>query len=216
MNRQAPCPSRQTILIRSPRRPRKINKVPSNGSRFNVSCTRTASPGNPFSCRYGRSLAKPARRSGPGSSTHQNIKHATSASASTLASTRTHFHRRDRSRSGLSSSLRVGPNAGALLQGGRLNVARCIGWNQTQSCRLAKLLRSRLATPGKDQTWSDPYCAQHQIPLRQPQTSPQDPGPVVRRPMAPLLAVARTSTRINLPTSILNTKVTCFLNRTNQ
>ena len=48
VNRQASCPSCQTIFMTSPRRPLKINKSPSNGSRFNVSCTRRASPRNPF------------------------------------------------------------------------------------------------------------------------------------------------------------------------
>ena len=48
VNRHDPCPSCQMILIRSPRRTLKMNKLPSNGSRFNASCTRRASPGNPF------------------------------------------------------------------------------------------------------------------------------------------------------------------------
>ena len=46
-NRHAPCPSHQMILIKSPRRPRKTNMWPVNGSCFSVCSACAASVVNP-------------------------------------------------------------------------------------------------------------------------------------------------------------------------
>ena len=62
------CPSCHSTLISPPRRPRNTNRCPLCGSRLSVSCTMSAKPSNPCACRCGRPPARPARRSGPGSS----------------------------------------------------------------------------------------------------------------------------------------------------
>jgi hypothetical protein len=133
-----------------------------------------------FSCPYGRSLANPpqsltaiappARRSGPESSTPQNIEHAAQRisvhlgiGANPLSITGINFDQACllRCRPGRTRRLfcRRSLQRGGWTRRGEMD------WNQTRSRRLAKLLRYRLAPPDKDQTWSDP------IPLRQPQTS---------------------------------------------
>ena len=47
-NRHRPWPSLHRHLMRSPLRPRKTNRWPQCGSRFNVSCTISASPSKPL------------------------------------------------------------------------------------------------------------------------------------------------------------------------
>lgn len=67
-NRQAPWPSCQMTLIRSPRRPRKTKRRPLAGSRFSVSCTSSNRRGKPLRMSTCPVASQTHTPSGPGSS----------------------------------------------------------------------------------------------------------------------------------------------------
>jgi hypothetical protein len=167
VNRQAPCPSCQTILIRSLRRPLKINKSPSNGSRFNVSCTRRASHGNPFLMSVWPVASQPSTiayrdcsaRTPFGTGIIDAPKHRARGPAHQRPPRHRRepaFHHRDQFRSGLSSSLQTGPNVAALLPAlsaaRRLDTARRNGLepNPEPQARQAPSLSPRAARQRSD------------------------------------------------------------------